>query len=195
MNLTQRKFKILVITLLILLIPLGFAIYQLFYASSLSVSGGISKSMAFAWSPMQQKIVNGTLWINVSWTWQTENFSMTVKINDDDFHYLDCLGFVFDTNHNGVIESLVDIGWGLFPYNQYWPLVTLNKLGDLTFPSVGRFQSDFHTCTFTNETGYEFKISSRTPFIDRPTLVHLCFRDMLSEISGDAVYIEFEVRP
>jgi len=199
MNLAKYGLKILIIPSLVLLTALGLGIYQLFYAN-LHAPESFSRSSNFAWSPLYQEIVNGTLWINVTWTWQTENLSMTVKVNDDDLHYLDYVGIAFDRNYNGVIESLGKDGGalGFFPYNQYWGGL-LGPLGGISFASGGLSPSKYHTCTFTNETGYEFRISlPKTLFtIDHPILMHLCYRDgKCSEVGYPEsyhVFIEFEV--
>jgi hypothetical protein len=195
MNLAQHKVKILVILPLVSSIVLGFGIYQFFYAPSQNFSG----SIAFAWSPWQQDIVNGTLWINVTWTWQTENLSMTIRVNDDDLNYLDYLGFTYDKDNNGVIDQYpsMDVidAIGFFPYNKSWSGI----IGDsgIGFYYIGLQLSKFHTCLFTNETGYEFKISLPKKLFnfEQRRLIHLCYcdRDYKSlQWSRYVVSIEFE---
>lgn len=205
MHSVHLKWKIIAFLLVALPVSSSFVFYYIIYPSNSHASQVFSDSFAFAWSPMQQEIANGTFWINVTWTWKAENLSMTVNVNDKSFYYLDYLGFAFDGNHNGIIESPVQAdggatGW--FPYNQYWS-GKLGLDGSIAFASSGLLPSKSCTCTFSNETGYEFKISlpGESQKISHPLLIHLCYYDCYSGIifppeydfNKHFVFIEFEV--
>jgi len=162
----------------------------------------VGNSLAFAWSPLQQKVVNGTLWINVTWMWQTENLSMTVKVNDDDYHDSDNVGLAFDGNRNGVIEEDFRIDGGaaaFFADNKSCGGELVKGGCGIAFFSIGPSPSKYHTCTFNNQTGYQFKISFPKALfkIDHPILTHLIFIDAaLSSLFEPGIYgavVEFEV--
>jgi len=71
------------------------------YVSSL----GTSDAFVFAWTREEQKIVPGTLRIEISFKWKNESLNIIAKINDNKpMDIAGWLGLVFDRNGNGVID-------------------------------------------------------------------------------------------
>jgi len=122
---------------------------------------------SFVWSPEQQNITEGPLYVNMTFERIGNNLSVIIKINDDDYNALpawspDKLITVFDANGNGTIDE-EDV-FGYF----YW--LTANN-ETITTPaglnlellevhprpmSCNRGLSKFHTCTFKSGEGYTF---------------------------------------
>jgi hypothetical protein len=156
---------------------------------------------SFVWSPEQQDITEGPLYVNMTFERIGENLSVIIKINDDDCNALpyltpwspDKLIIVFDANGNGTIDNL-DV-FGYF----YW-LTANNETIDTpaglnlelleVYPrplSCNRRPSDFHTCTFKQGEGYVFNCTFP---------IHGSWRKILSDVVtlryadfGGSVYI------
>jgi len=163
-------------------------------------------NFTFTWGPDTQKIVHGTLRLEISITWGvTPNSTnkwlfMVVRVNDDDYNPWDYLGLVFDMNENGVIDlGFEDNPFGLWVNNMTAPsgLMENGFLGFAeTMPTPGP-----HTCTFDPDTGYTFRIFFPTPpwpgsSTYNPAEVlreeyenplHICFEDT----GGGRVFVRF----
>jgi len=163
-------------------------------------------NFTFTWGPDTQKIVQGTLRLEISLTWNvvpnsTHKWSsMVVRVNDDDYNQWDYLGLVFDMNENGVIDlGSEDDPFGLWVNNMTAPSILLENgfLGFAeTMPIVGP-----HNCTFDPDTGYTFRIKFYSlptdpgyPYNPAEVLreeyenpLHICFEDS----GGGRVFVRF----
>jgi len=163
-------------------------------------------NFTFTWGPDTQRIVQGTLRLEISLKWvvvpnSTHKWlSMVVRVNDDDYSEGDYLGLVFDMNENGVMDLWnADGPCGLWTNNMTTTSVLLEN-GFLGFAEEMPTRGP-HNCTFDSETGYTFQINfSSLPSdpwsVCNPAEVlregyenplHICFVDS----SGEGVFVRF----
>jgi len=149
-----------------------------------------TKSFVFEWPPWEQTIVNGTLRMELTFSWQGENLSIIVKINDDEYSEWDCLALAFDFDGDGT----PDFGLNLYANGYKHPgiLASNNRIEDpfLYAPTP----SEYHTCVFEPEIGYTFNILfpplDETPLTELPTdSMFVRFEDTASH--GVYVYFQF----
>ena len=185
---------------------LGEEINALKPSNSTNNTNSTDNTMNFTWGSGTQKIVQGTLSLEISMTWGGvpdsihKWLSMVVRVNDDEYNPWDYLGLVFDMNENGVIDlGSEDSPFGLWVNNMTAPSILLENgfLGFAeTMPILGP-----HNCTFDTDTGYTFRIK----FYSLPTdpgypynpaevlreeyenLLHICFEDS----GGGRVFVRF----
>ncbi len=159
--------------------------------------GGLPFNFTFTWGPDTQKVVPGTLRIEISLRWGTfhsyEYLYCIVKINDNEYNDWDYLGIVFDKNNNSVIDlGGADDPLGVWACNMTAPSV-LGENGFLGFAEVP--PEKCYACTFDPNIGYTFRwlfgkdelhlpINSNTP-------VHLCFHDHDAPYPAKGVFIRF----
>jgi hypothetical protein len=146
-----------------------------------------TKTFNFWWSPEEQNITSGNspLWINFTFAQIDENLTITVKINDDDNGLLGpganggTLILVFDCNFNGKI----DYGTEDKPYDfratndTVHPDVSFYPNGMVGFPSLIPYPSPWHTCIFSNTTGYTYNISLPIKDIGTTGIIYAIFID------------------
>lgn len=143
------------------------------YVSSLSTSD----AFVFTWTREEQKIVDGTLRIEISFTWQNESLNIIAKISGGK-HYCDWLGFVFDRNGNGTIDfEKADKPYLLYGRPENWSYNLIPGHPSLIDPKLYEDQnpklkgkdpylvpcrcwyvSPYHTCDET-EDGYLFNVT------------------------------------
>ena len=175
-------------------------------ASKPSNSTNNTMNLTFTWGPGTQKIVRGTLRLEISITWcfvpnSTHKWLfMVVRINDDEYNPWDYLGIVFDMNENGVIDpGSEDEPFGLWSNNMTAPSLLWGNF--LVFAETMPIPGP-HNCTFDPDTGYTFRIK----FYSLPTdpiygynpaevlreeyenPLHICFEDTAA---GDGVFVRF----
>jgi hypothetical protein len=149
-----------------------------------------NKAMNFYWSPEEQNITVGKVfWLNFTFMNVAENLSITVKTNDDD-NELGCrLIMVFDRNRNGRIDYNV-IGWSEprlvvdTPYDfrsdniTNTPNIVVKPKGEVMLLSDGYSSiSPWHTCTYSNRTGFTFNISLPLDKVGPTGIVYAIFYD------------------
>jgi len=123
---------------------------------------------SFVWSPEQQNITEGPLYVNMTFERTGNNLSVTIKINDDDYNVLydqfhiksDTLIICFDSYGNDSSITLDDTFYyyGLRPDNTtvYGNFVDLELIPHFIGSSLSRDNSDVHYCTFKLNEGYIF---------------------------------------
>lgn len=176
--------------------------------STLKVGNSTNDTMnfTFTWGPDTQRVVQGTLLLEVSLTWVVvpnsthKRLSMVITVNDDDYSPEDYLGLVFDMNQNGVINNgVADHPFGLLT-NNMTITSTLLENGFLGFAYCPPRRGP-HNCTFNLDIGYVFHIEfpSLPPasgLLTNPAEVlkegcnnplHICFVDA----SGEGVSVRF----
>lgn len=189
---------------------ISIALFGSLYANSLE---GAPNSYVFYFS--NEYIRNDTqVRIEVTFDWQPENLSITVTVNDDEYHEWDYLGVVFDKNHNGILDSKTEresgVTWNCSFADEPYALYADNKTrsqgtsalserdGGLIWPYIPSVPSRYHTCTFDEETGYTFKIllSRQDINVEPPTPVHICFEDTTVASTGEShlVWVQFVVK-
>jgi hypothetical protein len=202
------KFKVIVPVLIVCLaLSLVFNVYPFFNRNC-----EVPKARSFVFLEINQylfagveryrkRILNSSelLRVETTFCWETSNFTVTAKINDDDYHDLDYMGLAFDADRDNYFESI----YLLLAYN-----ATIDKsyAVDLTveggirwLKTLAPHPSSWHYCVF-NSSGYYFyfSISKEAINFQQPMPVHLCFIDYnawypfcnLEEITA---YWEFEV--
>ena len=178
--LSGRKLQFLSLVLAIALgVSAALNVYQHMVLSGLfNISSG--RTLVFLWPPEEQEIVDGTLRIEAAFSWENENLSITVKVNDDEEYYRnDCVGLVLDSNENGQI-GWPDAEYVLLTTNEYYEgnECTVDERGISWVEKLPR-PSPYHKCTFSSKTGYTFKISfpKETINFHWPMLILLAFQD------------------
>ena len=186
-------------------VSVGFNVYQHFSAFKFFDVSESSRAFVFLWPPSDQEIVDGTLRIEAVFSWETENLSITVKVNDDEYCAAgDYIGLVFDSNKNGDLfddrSSYALYVGGIYADHEFSVYRGLKAiLTELGFLCTGGNPepSPYHTCTFNNETGYTFEISfpKETINFHWPMLLHVCFWDLnLETLMGDWVWIQLRLQ-
>jgi len=130
---------------------------------------------------IRQKMLNGTLRLEITFKWLEQNLSIVAKINDDDYHFYDMLGLVFDRSGNGVIDwGHGDRPYMLFPDNYTcWRNTYLGYQGEGVIRSYDPLPKprSYHTCVFTEE-GYTFDI--------------MIPKSELADVKADMVYVFYQ---
>jgi len=177
------------------------------------------KTFSFWWSPEEQNITsgNGILWINFTFKPVGENLSITVEINDDEstgcYAPEDKLILVFDKNRNGKIDFW-DYRWendtvyALGADNSSYTYYIVGPKGEVDFASHPIYKpepSPWHTCIFSNETGYVFNISLPLEETGPTGIVYAIYADLpvydenyeprFTPIESLRVYIHFSYLP
>ncbi len=112
--------------------------------------------------------------------WKTENLSIKVTVNDDDYGN-DRLGLFFDRNHDGVLawnSTPTEYGYCLGYWNSSHKYAQIAKTGAVITPKCAPdYPSPYHTCTYKENVGYTFNVSIPKKEINFETsmLVHICF--------------------
>ena len=122
-------------------------------------------NFTFTWGPESQRIVNGEFCLKVSIGFRTittirltdssvgvyHDVIMVVEADDHDYNGLDCMGFVFDTNQNGYIDT-DDRAYAAFANGE-----TFHALLDVSgFLVVALPQPSCHHAIFDPAKGYTF---------------------------------------
>jgi len=180
------KFKIVVPVLIVCLVAsLSFNAYQFLNCDG---ENSVTKTFVYEWvysdvvGDRCQKILNGTLRLEITFKWLEQDLSIVAKINDDDYLFIDILGLVFDRSGNGVID------WGQEdrPYMLYASNYTYCHQTYLGYQGEGIIRSydplrpkpsSYHTCVFTEE-GYTFDI--KIP------------KSELSDVKANMVYVYYQ---
>jgi len=148
------------------------------------------KNFTFTWGPDTQKVVQGTLRIEISLRWgirkagglESEYLYCLVKVNDKEYNPHTYLGLVFDTNGNGVIDSN-DKSYIFFADNTT-VLSFLHEDGFLLIADVPR--TPMLLCNFDPNTGYTFDREFGKDELNLPdpsviptplTPLHVCFEN------------------
>jgi hypothetical protein len=149
----------------------------------------------FWWSPQEQNITsgNGMFWMNLTFKTVGENLSITVIANDDEENGSAELVMVFDRNQNGKIDyhvsdfdspeiyGIVDTPYDFDSNNKtITPWLVVGPKGEMSVASSGfgiSQRSPWHTCTFSNKTGYTFSISLPLKEIGSTGIVYAIFLD------------------
>jgi len=198
----RKASAVLVSALATALVLSGFVSYMLLSKGSQesSPNENWTKTFSFWWSPDEQNITsgNGLLWMNFTFSTVGENLSIIVEVNDDEGY---CgLTMAFDRNNNGKIdygETDFDFpeihGVRDTPYDfdsdnmTMTPWITVEPNGLRRFASVGEYPSPWHTCTFSNETGFTFKINLPLKEVGSTGLVYAIFSDPDNPLITDPV--------
>lgn len=145
-------------------------------------------NFTFTWGPDDQNIVDGTFRMEISaWLenhtnpWDnttTVMFNWIVRVYDDDYSSGDALGFVYDRNHNGVIDlGHTDSPYLFFANNLSAGYVALFPDGRWAEAEIPRTQAN--VCRYDSEIGYTFgpfrgpKDYYASKFGDGPTYIPL----------------------
>jgi len=176
------------------------------------------KNFTFTWGPDTQKVVEGTLRleIGIDIEWETGNISIVIKVNDDDYDDEDYIGLVFDHNQNGYIDY-GDQPYGLWANNMTAPAPSsaiLLEHGFFGFAEVPPRQGP-QECTFDPDEGYTFKIQFPYLFPEihdddggfwssyewdpfdalkrgEDNSLHVCFRDVNAPYPSMGVFVQFK---
>jgi len=131
-----------------------------------------------------QKIINGTLRLNITFESTNNSANIVATINDDDYNGYDFLGLVFDLNGNGFIDvGGLDYPYMLFASNRTYYRnhgVVLTKDGTIWTPiELAPMKSFQHNCTFIEGIGYTFNIRlSKSEFsLVKANMVYVYFYD------------------
>ena len=122
-------------------------------------------NFTFTWGPDAQNIVDGTFRIEISaWfenhtsPWDNTTivmFNWIVRVYDDDYSSGDTFGFVYDHNHNGIIDlGYTDHPSLFFADNSKAGAPALLKDGGWAEAEVPRTQAN--VCRYDSEKGYTF---------------------------------------
>jgi len=179
----ERKQKILVIVLVAcLVVSLFFNAYQCL--SFRGYNSSTSKTFVYEWprgSFAGQRIVNDTLRLELTVEWGEETLDMVAKINDDEYHWEDYLGLVFDRNGNGFIDYGMSDAPYLLGAANYTTAPNQNALTrDNTIEWLVDdipHSSPYHYCVFTEDVGYTFNITIP--------------KSELSDVKADMLFIVF----
>jgi hypothetical protein len=165
-------------------------------------------NFTFTWGPDKQKIVNGDFFLNIDFGFReitatskndpsmfyvSHDLIIVVEANDDDYNPSDYVGFVFDTNHNGYLDTY-DIAYLASADNS-----SLHAcLDDSGFMSVSLPWPSCHGAVFDASRDYTFVYSPFSGDSDmdladtlkegEPNLAHVCFYDDF----GKGVFIQFQ---
>lgn len=155
----------------------------------------------FAFAEYRKLILNSTefLCVEVTFNWETDDLIVSAKMNDDDFSGFDYLGLAFDTNENGIFETIFRLSANNYT-TPLWQWPDLTDFGGITKHAQGvDLPSEWHYCTF-NSSGYFFYFWISKGFIEfqLPMYVHLCFGDfnaslIIPDWKPATAYWEFEV--
>jgi len=142
-----------------------------------------STTFVFEYPSLVQNVVNGTLRMELTFSWNEENLSIIAKINDDEYSWLDYLGLIFEPLEHG--------GLMLFAEN-FTISGALQSNGFLAYLAFVPEPTNFHRCFFQPSIGYTFNFS--IPFSTLGTqsdLIYVCFFDANC---SDGVYVCFHFR-
>jgi len=184
------KFKIAVPMLIVCLVAsLSFNAYQFLNCDS---ENSEAKTFVYEWvysdfvGDRRQKMLNGTLRLEITFKWLEQNLSIVAKINDDDrddYLFIDMLGLVFDRSGNGVIDwGQEDRPYMLYASNYtYYDNTYLGYQGEGVIRSywpLGPTPSSYHNCTFKEDVGYTFDITIP--------------KSQLSDVKANMVYVYYQ---
>lgn len=138
-----------------------------------------TRNFVFEWPSWDQKVVNGTLRMNLTFTLKEGDLSIIAKINDNEYYGRDGLGIIFDMNEDSEIGGSNDEGCMYYADNTIVGLVLVN---DGLLSLVGHPElSHFHVCDFESVVGYTFKVTlpiSKMEFYTSSDLVYVLFSDV-----------------
>lgn len=219
--LKDRKWQLLCLVLaVVLIISIGFNIYQSFNASANSDDsewnplpyGGAGwqtnstftwLNFTFTWGSDAQKIVQGEFSLKVSIGFYIHYYSVygavakgmliLIEANDDDYNEWDYIGLVFDTNQNGYIDSH-DSPIALYANNMTQPAVLYTD-GFLGFAEMLPIRSPHHV-EFNSGRGYAFSFhfpSGEYGYLKEKSgnPLHICYFDEAASRQG-SVYVRFQ---
>jgi hypothetical protein len=151
-----------------------------------------NKALNFYWSPEEQNITVGKMfWLNFTFMNVAENLSITVRANDDDNELGCVLIMVFDRSRNGRIDYGKYGNSGYVEDTPYYlrsdnktltPWVKVGPKGEVAIasggdpPGVSKI-SPWHTCTYSNLSGFTFDISLPLDEIGPTGIVYVIFWD------------------
>jgi len=149
----NHKFAVFYVTMI------SIALAASLYANSFVT---LQPDFILEWSSDEQVIVNGTLRIELTFEWRNESLNIIAKINDDEYHAGDLLGFAFDIDGHGWIdcfaacnltteERLIMLRWNSY-YNAY-------TIGDILKTDGYFIRDPYSNCTFTEGVGYTYNIT------------------------------------
>ena len=127
-----------------------------------------TRTFVFEWPPEQQSIVNGTLRIELTFTWKKgENLSIIAKVNDDEYDAYgdflegpaDRLALVFDWDGDGQLDGEP----AEMCYVDNTTRAAYFRNGSIGVVMCFRVPSAFHTCVFETGVGYTFTASIPVP--------------------------------
>jgi hypothetical protein len=154
-------------------------------------------------SPEYRKfILNSTEFVRmeVTFSWETDNLTVSAKVNDDEYHPRDYLGLAFDPDEDGLFESVYWLSAANYTINIHDFAYITTYGGIESLACTVPYPSTWHYCTF-NSSGYffHFSIPKATINFHPSILTHLCFCDTDAITPGKSfeaatVYWEFEVQ-
>ena len=149
---------------------------------SLSLETSRGKTLIFFWESKEQGIVDGTLMMEVFLDWETvpENFTLVVRVNDDDMSTYDAVGLELDADGDNQLHSEGDKDYAFLAMNKYYPpWYAVVWEGGINYPSLPPHPSSYHRHTYDNRTGHTFTISFPKDKINFhvPMLILLVYED------------------
>lgn len=139
-----------------------------------------STNIVFYYRSAIQNVVNGTLRMNLTFTWNDEKLYITAKINDDDYSGGDYLGVMY-----GGAKMLFACN---LTYDET-DIVAIQPNGFMAqLKLCPPHPSFYHTCIFEPNVGYTFNVSLP---IREDDLIYLCYFD---QNSSDGVYEWFQYK-
>jgi len=143
-----------------------------------------TKTFAFCWSPEEQNITEGILWVNFTFKTVGENLSIIVEINDDETKGNisgDTLFLVFDKNRNGKIDycNFSDTVYSLAACNYSFTGHLVDTKGRVYFVSHWErpIPSPYHICIWKEGIGYTFNIVMSLEEIGSTGIVYAIYFD------------------
>lgn len=166
---------------------------------SLSLETSHGKTLIFFWDSKEQKIVDGTLMMEVFLDWETvpENFTLVVRVNDDDMSTYDAVGLKLDVNADNQLGGKEDNEYVFLAMNKYYPpwyAIVTERI--VTYPLLAPYPSPYHRHTYDNRTGHTFTISFPKDTINfqSPMLTLLVYHDnSLGSFPLNVVSVQFKV--
>jgi len=165
-------------------------------------------NFTFTWGSDKQKIVNGDFFLNIDFGFReititskddpsifyvSHDLIIVIEANDDDYNPSDYVGLVFDTNHNGYLDT----------YDNAYLASADNSslhacLDGSGFMSVSLPWPSCHGAVFDVSRGYTLVYSPFSGDSDmdlantlkkgEPNLAHVCFYDDF----GKGVFVQFQ---
>jgi hypothetical protein len=189
----DRRFIIATFLFIVLCVSVGLGVYQ-----SLQGHGGAApdsgvKTFVFYWLPGAQDIINGTLSINVTVSWNEENLTLSVTVNDKHYKYpwQGGVGLVFGSYKNNSARWPIAWNWNRTMdflsdgYIYVYPKVDMNEeTGDFHYARVSPDPSQFHKCRYEGGIGYIYDISLPREIIGNCTVMHLRYAGLNFETEG-----------
>jgi len=162
-----------------LCVSLVFGVYQPFNGGN-GNGNSRARTLTFYWLSGMQEIINGTLRLEVTTSWNTENLTLTVTVNDK---YLEewwpkaFVGLVFGSYENGSVRWKHETTIALMSNNRFfeYSLVMFSEdFGDyFGFAAMPSSPSPYHSCAYEEGIGYIYHISLPRAFVGNSTVMVL----------------------